>query len=155
MVGCVIVREGQIVGEGFHQYEWLDHAEIIALKSAVKRARGAALYVTLEPCNPHRSHRPCTEAIIAGAFNASSRRWAIESRHSGPGFERSVRRASRFFHGACEEEARRSMRRFCMLDPNERSHLLPLKSAMTLDGQLALPAPMKRRQEFPENAAIG
>jgi len=39
-VGCVIVRDGQIVGEGFHQYEWRDHAEIVALKSAEKRSRG-------------------------------------------------------------------------------------------------------------------
>ena len=51
LVGCVIVREGQIVGEGFHQYEWRDHAEIVALKSAGDKARGATLYVNLEPCN--------------------------------------------------------------------------------------------------------
>jgi tRNA(Arg) A34 adenosine deaminase TadA len=50
MVGCVIVREGQIVGEGFHQYEWRDHAEVVALKSAGEKARGATVYVTLEPC---------------------------------------------------------------------------------------------------------
>src|SRR5437773_7727103 len=50
-VGCVIVRDGQIVGEGFHQHEWRDHAEIVALKSAKERAHGATLYVTLEPCN--------------------------------------------------------------------------------------------------------
>ena len=49
VVGCVIVREGQIVGEGFHQYDWRDHAEIVALKSAGDKARGATLYVTLEP----------------------------------------------------------------------------------------------------------
>src|SRR2546426_6329543 len=49
MVGCVIVREGQIVGEGFHQYESRDHAEIVALKAAGEKARGATLYVTLEP----------------------------------------------------------------------------------------------------------
>jgi len=42
-VGCVIVRDGQIVGEGFHQYEWRDHAEIVALKSAGEKARGATL----------------------------------------------------------------------------------------------------------------
>jgi diaminohydroxyphosphoribosylaminopyrimidine deaminase/5-amino-6-(5-phosphoribosylamino)uracil reductase len=49
MGGCVIVREGQIVGEGFHQYEWRDHAEIAALKSAGEKARGA-----------HRRHRSQT-----------------------------------------------------------------------------------------------
>src|SRR5437588_12712008 len=63
MVGCVIVREGQIVGEGFHQYEWRDHAEIVALKSAGDKTRGATLYVTLEPCNHTGRTGPCTEAI--------------------------------------------------------------------------------------------
>src|SRR5258708_33643573 len=65
MVGCVIVREGQIVGEGFHQYEWRDHAEIVAFKSAGEKARGSTLYVTLEPCNHTGRTGPCTEAIIA------------------------------------------------------------------------------------------
>src|SRR2546422_6451328 len=65
MVGCVIVRDGQIVGEGFHQYDWRDHAEIVALKTAGEKARGATLYVTLEPCNHTGRTGPCTEAIIA------------------------------------------------------------------------------------------
>src|SRR5260370_33448813 len=65
LVGCVIVREGQIVGEGFHQYDWRDHAEIVALKSAGDKARGATLYVNLEPCNHTSRTGPCTEAIIA------------------------------------------------------------------------------------------
>src|SRR6202049_690176 len=64
-VGCAIVRDGQIVGEGFHQYEWRDHAEIVALKSAGDKARGATLYVNLEPCNHTGRTGPCTEAIIA------------------------------------------------------------------------------------------
>ena len=50
-VGCVIVRDGEIVGQGFHQYEYRDHAEVVALKTAGRRAQGATLYVTLEPCN--------------------------------------------------------------------------------------------------------
>src|SRR5260370_511106 len=64
-VGCVIVHDGQIVGEGFHQYERRDHAEIVALKSAGEKARGATLYVNLEPCNHTGRTGPCTEAIIA------------------------------------------------------------------------------------------
>src|SRR2546422_11166562 len=68
MVGCVIVREGQIVGEGFHQYEWRDHAEIVALKSAGEKARGGTLYVTLEPCHHTGRTGPCTEAIIAAGI---------------------------------------------------------------------------------------
>src|SRR5258708_1700017 len=65
MVGCVIVREGQIVGEGFHQYDWRDHAEIVALRSAGEKSRGATLYVNLEPCCHTGRTGPCTEAIIA------------------------------------------------------------------------------------------
>ena len=68
VVGCVIVREGRIVGEGFHQYAWRDHAEIVALKSAGDSARGATLYVTLEPCNHTGRTGPCTEAIIAAGI---------------------------------------------------------------------------------------
>src|SRR4029077_2185977 len=49
MVGCVIVRDGEIIGEGFHQYGWRDHAEIVALKTAGEKARGATMYVSLEP----------------------------------------------------------------------------------------------------------
>src|SRR5476651_38409 len=65
MVGCVIVRDGHIVGEGAHQYQWRDHAEVVALRSAGEQARGATLYVTLEPCNHTGRTGPCTEAIVA------------------------------------------------------------------------------------------
>src|SRR5579859_2980204 len=64
MVGCVVVRNGEIVGEGFHQYEWRDHAEIVAMKSAGEKTHGATLYVSLEPCNHAGRTGPCTEAII-------------------------------------------------------------------------------------------
>src|ERR1700674_276467 len=67
-VGCVIVREGQIVGEGFHQYEWRDHAEVVAIKSVGEKAQSATLYVTLEPCNHLGRTGPCTEAIIAAGI---------------------------------------------------------------------------------------
>src|SRR5690348_18337307 len=58
-VGCVIVNDGQIVGEGFHQYDWRDHAEIVALKSAKERASDSTLYVTLEPCSRTGRTGPC------------------------------------------------------------------------------------------------
>src|SRR5881296_4528995 len=64
MVGCVIVHGGQIVGEGFHQYDWRDHAEIVALKTAGERARGATAYVTLEPCNTTGRTGPCAQALV-------------------------------------------------------------------------------------------
>src|SRR5271167_3844050 len=63
-VGCVIVKGGAILGEGFHQYDARDHAEIVALKQAGDRARGGTLYVTLEPCNQAGRTGPCTEAIL-------------------------------------------------------------------------------------------
>jgi diaminohydroxyphosphoribosylaminopyrimidine deaminase/5-amino-6-(5-phosphoribosylamino)uracil reductase len=65
MVGAVVVRDGVIVGEGFHPRYGEQHAEIMALKAAGDRARGATLYVTLEPCNHFGKTPPCTEAILA------------------------------------------------------------------------------------------
>ncbi len=64
MVGAVVVRAGEIVGEGFHPQAGEPHAEVFALAEAGERARGADLYVTLEPCNHHGRTPPCTEAIL-------------------------------------------------------------------------------------------
>lgn len=64
MVGAVLVRDGQIVGEGFHRAAGTPHAEINALRDAGDAARGATLYVTLEPCCHHGRTPPCTQALI-------------------------------------------------------------------------------------------
>ncbi|MFL5508082.1 MAG: bifunctional diaminohydroxyphosphoribosylaminopyrimidine deaminase/5-amino-6-(5-phosphoribosylamino)uracil reductase RibD [Gemmatimonadaceae bacterium] len=64
MVGAVVVRDGVVVGEGFHPRYGEPHAEINALKAAGDRAKGATMYVTLEPCNHFGKTPPCTEAII-------------------------------------------------------------------------------------------
>ena len=63
VVGCVIVKDGNVIGEGWHQYAGGDHAEIVALKQAGKAARGATLYVTLEPCSQYGRTPPCVKAI--------------------------------------------------------------------------------------------
>ena len=68
-VGCVILdRAGQVAGEGWHEYDLLDHAEVIALKVAAQHAgdrlRGGTAYVTLEPCNHTGRTGPCSEALI-------------------------------------------------------------------------------------------
>lgn len=68
MVGAVIVRDGQIVGEGYHQRAGTPHAEIHALRAAGERSRGATLYVNLEPCNHYGRTPPCTEALIAAGI---------------------------------------------------------------------------------------
>lgn len=64
-VGCVLVREGEVVGEGWHRRAGEPHAEASAIEAAGARARGATAYVTLEPCNHHGRTPPCTEALIA------------------------------------------------------------------------------------------
>jgi len=64
-VGAVVVRDGLKVGEGFHAYDQRDHAEIAALAQAGENARGATLYVTLEPCCTTGRTGPCTKAIIS------------------------------------------------------------------------------------------
>ena len=65
MVGAVVVRDGVVVGEGFHARYGEPHAEVVALKAAGDKARGATMYVNLEPCNHFGKTPPCTEAIIA------------------------------------------------------------------------------------------
>ncbi len=64
-VGCVLVRDGEVVGEGYHAYAGGPHAEVVALAEAGERARGATAYVTLEPCAHHGRTPPCAEALIA------------------------------------------------------------------------------------------
>jgi diaminohydroxyphosphoribosylaminopyrimidine deaminase / 5-amino-6-(5-phosphoribosylamino)uracil reductase len=63
-VGCVIVRDGKIAGEGWHERTGEPHAEIHALKTAGDKARGATVYLTLEPCTHHGRTPPCSEALI-------------------------------------------------------------------------------------------
>src|SRR2546423_7049114 len=64
MVGAVVVKDGSVVGEGYHARFGEAHAEALALKAAGDRARGATMYVTLEPCNHFGKTPPCTEAIL-------------------------------------------------------------------------------------------
>jgi diaminohydroxyphosphoribosylaminopyrimidine deaminase/5-amino-6-(5-phosphoribosylamino)uracil reductase len=147
MVGCVIVREGEIVGEGFHQYEWRDHAEIVALKSAGEKARGATMYVSLEPCNHAGRTGPCTEAIIkAGLARVVFATRDVSAKAKG-GMERLLAAGITAELGPHDIE----------LDAMELNEtffhwaatgkpFVTLKSALTLDGQLALPSQTKRKR---------
>ena len=144
MVGCVIVSNGQIVGEGFHQYDWRDHAEIVALKTAGEKARGATLYVNLEPCNHTGRTGPCTEAILAaGVERVVAGVEDPNPRNSGRGFERLREAGLEVTTGVCEEDARRLNEAFaCWI--RTKKPFVTLKAAMTLDGQLALPEASKK-----------
>jgi diaminohydroxyphosphoribosylaminopyrimidine deaminase / 5-amino-6-(5-phosphoribosylamino)uracil reductase len=68
LVGAVVVRNGEVVGEGWHERKGEPHAEVNALVSAGERARGATLYVTMEPCSHHGSTPPCTDAVLAAGI---------------------------------------------------------------------------------------
>jgi diaminohydroxyphosphoribosylaminopyrimidine deaminase/5-amino-6-(5-phosphoribosylamino)uracil reductase len=143
MVGCVIVREGGIIGEGFHQYEWRDHAEIVALKSAGEKSRGATLYVNLEPCNHKGRTGPCTEAIIAaGVQRVVAAMQDPNPATSGRGFERLRGAGVETVSGVLEDQAKRLNEAFaCWIQT--KKPFVTLKSALTLDGQLTLPKSKK------------
>src|SRR2546423_1678507 len=65
MVGCVLVNNGAVVGRGFHTWDGVKHAEVLALEEAGPRAQGATAYVTLEPCSHTGRTGPCADALIA------------------------------------------------------------------------------------------
>ena len=137
-VGCVIVKDGAILGEGFHQYEWRDHAEIVALKQAGERARGATMFVTLEPCNHTGRTGPCTEAIIAAGISRVVA--AMEDpnpKTGGSGFARLCSAKVDVETGVLGSEARKLNEGFAHWITTKKP-FVTLKSALTLDGQLAL-----------------
>src|SRR5215216_3313036 len=68
IVGAVVVRDGEVVGEGWHERRGEPHAEVIALDAAGERARDATLYVSMEPCAHHGSTPPCTDAVLAAGI---------------------------------------------------------------------------------------
>ena len=68
LVGCVVVRDSEVVGEGFHERKGLPHAEVLALGQAGELARGATMYVSLEPCAHHGATPPCADAVVAAGI---------------------------------------------------------------------------------------
>lgn len=136
-VGAIVVKDGEIVGEGFHPAAGMPHAEIYALKEAGEAARGADLYVTLEPCCHTGRTGPCTEAVIAaGVARVFAAIPDPNPRVSGQGFA-VLRQAGIDVHvGLCSEEAERLIAPFAR---HIRSGLplVTLKAAITLDGFVA------------------
>jgi diaminohydroxyphosphoribosylaminopyrimidine deaminase/5-amino-6-(5-phosphoribosylamino)uracil reductase len=146
MVGCVIVRDGEIVAEGFHQYEWRDHAEIVALKAAGDKARGATLYVNLEPCNHTGRTGPCSDAIVAaGVARVVAAMEDPNPATRGRGFDRLRDAGVEVVTGVQEDAAQRLNEAFAWWI-RKAQPFVTLKSALTLDGQLALPGQKKGRR---------
>ncbi|HXX15795.1 MAG TPA: bifunctional diaminohydroxyphosphoribosylaminopyrimidine deaminase/5-amino-6-(5-phosphoribosylamino)uracil reductase RibD [Candidatus Eremiobacteraceae bacterium] len=138
-VGCVVVKDGAIVGDGFHQYANRDHAEIVALKQAGDKARGATLYVTLEPCNHTGRTGPCTEAIIAaGVSRVVAAMEDPNPKTRGNGFGTLHNTGVEVESGVLEQEAAKLNEAFAHWITTHKP-FVTLKSALTLDGQLVLP----------------
>jgi diaminohydroxyphosphoribosylaminopyrimidine deaminase / 5-amino-6-(5-phosphoribosylamino)uracil reductase len=145
-VGCVIVKDRAILGEGFHQYDWRDHAEIVALKQARDRARGATLYVTLEPCNHTGRTGPCSEAIVkAGISRVAAAMEDPNSKTRGNGFATLRAAGIEVECGLLEAEAQKLNEAFTHWITTGKPYVT-LKSALTLDGQLALPRSSKNKK---------
>ena len=108
MVGAVIVSDGQVIGEGFHRYDRLRHAESYALEMAGEHARGSTLYCNLEPCCHHGRTPPCTDSLIeAGIGRAVIAITDPDSRVSGRGIEQLRSAGIAVEVGLCEKEALR------------------------------------------------
>jgi diaminohydroxyphosphoribosylaminopyrimidine deaminase/5-amino-6-(5-phosphoribosylamino)uracil reductase len=144
-VGCVLVRDGEVVGEGAHVYDEFDHAEIVALKQAGDRARGATAYVTLEPCNHHGRTGPCSGALIAaGVRRVVAATVDPNPQVSGQGIARLRAAGVEVAVGTCEAEARAANDAFARWIRTGRP-LVTLKAGLSADGMLA-PPPAKRAE---------
>jgi diaminohydroxyphosphoribosylaminopyrimidine deaminase/5-amino-6-(5-phosphoribosylamino)uracil reductase len=147
-VGCVLARDGEIVGEGAHIYADLDHAEVVALRHAGPRAHGATAYVTLEPCSHHGRTPPCANALIA----AGVQRVVVATLDPNPlvrgqGIARLRAADVEVAVGVLECEAREINDAFAHFIRTGRP-LVTLKAALSVDGMLA-PPPESRTNAQP------
>ena len=137
VVGAVLVRDGDVVAEGWHERKGGPHAEIVALDAAGERARGATLYVTMEPCTHHGTTPPCTEALIA----AGVAKVVAGSRDPNPeaagGFD--VLRGAGIEVEDADSFAARAQNEAWRTWVRERRPFVILKLALTLDGRVAIP----------------
>lgn len=138
-VGCVLVRDGQIVGEGWHRFRGADHAEVMALKQAGEAARGATAYVTLEPCN-HQSTLtgPCSLALIQAGVTEVYFACQDPNPTAAGGAARLQQAGIRVHAGLLEAEARTANAQFLFAMEHRRARVV-LKAAMSRDGSLGQP----------------
>ena len=139
-VGAVVVRNGQVVGAGFHTWAGMDHAEIVALRQAGEAARGASLFVTLEPCSHQGRTGPCVDAIIqAGVTRVVAAMQDPNPLVSGQGFARLKQAGIEIeldqTHTAEAETLNEPFAHFMKTG----RPLVTIKAALTLDGKIAAP----------------
>jgi diaminohydroxyphosphoribosylaminopyrimidine deaminase/5-amino-6-(5-phosphoribosylamino)uracil reductase len=137
LVGAVVVKDGEVVGKGFHQSAGGPHAEVFALEESGDDARGATLYVTLEPCNHTGRTPPCTHAILKSRI----KRLVVgmkdpNPRVTGGGLDYLRRQGLDVAVGVCEDECRRLNEIFIKYASTTLPFVI-LKCAATLDGRIA------------------
>lgn len=143
-VGCVLVRRGEVVGEAWHTYDGLDHAEVRALARAGTHARGATAYATLEPCSHHGRTGPCAEALVrAGVRRVVAAMVDPNPRVSGRGLER-LRRAGIEVSVGLESDAALALNEPFVCHAATGRPLVVSKLAMSLDGRIATAAGASR-----------
>jgi diaminohydroxyphosphoribosylaminopyrimidine deaminase/5-amino-6-(5-phosphoribosylamino)uracil reductase len=138
LVGAVVVRDGEVEGEGWYDYDGVRHAEVIALEQAGEAARGSTLYVTLEPCSHHGRTPPCADAVVA----AGVARAVVGARDPNPvvdgrGIER-LREAGIEVELLDDLAARRQNEAWRVWKSLDRP-FVTYKAAMTLDGRVTVP----------------
>ncbi|HXE90129.1 MAG TPA: bifunctional diaminohydroxyphosphoribosylaminopyrimidine deaminase/5-amino-6-(5-phosphoribosylamino)uracil reductase RibD [Terriglobales bacterium] len=138
-VGALLVREAQVIGRGTHTWEGVKHAEVLALEQAGEKARGATLYLTLEPCCHEGRTGPCVEQVIT----AGIRRVVVATKDPNPlvqgrSLERLQAAGIEVAEGVSQHEARKLNEAFAK-HIRTRTPLVTLKAGMTLDGKIAPP----------------
>lgn len=137
MVGAVVVRDGRIVGEGWHAEFGGPHAEVVALEVAGERARGADVYVTLEPCGHHGKTPPCTDALIAAGVRRVIVAVPDPSPDAGGGAERLRAAGIEVVTGVETERARELNAPFFFAFTGQPRPYITLKLALSMDGAIA------------------
>jgi diaminohydroxyphosphoribosylaminopyrimidine deaminase/5-amino-6-(5-phosphoribosylamino)uracil reductase len=137
LVGAVVVAGGEVVGEGWYEYDAVDHAETVALAQAGERARGATLYVTLEPCTHHGRTPPCADAVVAAGI-ARVVVGALDPNPKAAGGVERLRAAGVEVEVVDSVEARRQNEAWRTWAALGRPHVT-LKLAVTLDGRVTVP----------------
>lgn len=135
MVGCVIVRDKEIVGEGYHHHAGGPHAEIVALNNAGDKAKNATMYVTLEPCNHYGRTPPCVERVIAAGIKTIYIAQTDPNPHVKGGGAAQLKKAGIDVHtGLLVKEAKKLNEIFTYFVTKNRPFVIA-KWAMSLDGQ--------------------